>query len=48
MLSRCFNGEPEQVHLLVNFPSAVAISRLVSTLKGVWWVSLTRRLAADP
>jgi putative transposase len=28
-------GEPEHVHLLVNFPPAVAISRLVNNLKGV-------------
>ncbi len=30
-----FNGEPEHVHLLVNFPPTVAISRLVNSLKGV-------------
>jgi hypothetical protein len=30
-----FNGEPEQVHLLVNFPPAVAISRLIHSLNGV-------------
>ena len=29
-----FNGEPEHVHLLVNFPPTVAISRLVNSLKG--------------
>jgi putative transposase len=29
------NGEAEHVHLLVNFPPTVAISRLVNTLKGV-------------
>ena len=28
------NGEPEHVHLLVNFPPTVAISRLVNSLKG--------------
>jgi putative transposase len=31
-----FNGGPEHVHLLVNFPPTVAISRLVNSLKGVW------------
>jgi len=30
-----FNGEPDHVHLLVNFPPKVAISRLVNSLKGV-------------
>jgi putative transposase len=30
-----FNGESEHVHLLVNFPPTVAISRLVNSLKGV-------------
>ena len=30
-----FNGESEHVHLLVNFPPKVAISRLVNSLKGV-------------
>jgi putative transposase len=30
-----FNGEPEHVHLLVNFPPKVALSRLVNSLKGV-------------
>jgi putative transposase len=30
-----FNGEPRHVHLLVNFPPTVAISRLVNSLKGV-------------
>jgi putative transposase len=30
-----FNGEPEHVHLLVNFPPAVAVSRLVNSLKDV-------------
>jgi hypothetical protein len=29
-----FNGEPEHVLLLVNSPPTVAISRLVSSLKG--------------
>jgi len=32
---REFNGEPEHVHLLVNFPPTIAISRLVNSLKGV-------------
>jgi REP-associated tyrosine transposase len=30
-----FNGEAEHVHLLVNFPPTVAISRLVNSHKGV-------------
>jgi putative transposase len=30
-----FNGETEHVHLRVNFPPTVAISRLVNSLKGV-------------
>lgn len=30
-----FNGETNHVHLLVNFPPKVAISRLVNSLKGV-------------
>ena len=30
-----FNGEPGHVHLLVNFPPTMAISRLVNSLKGV-------------
>jgi putative transposase len=30
-----FNGETDHVHLLVNFPPTVAISRLVNSLKGV-------------
>lgn len=30
-----FNGEAEHVHLLVNFPPKVSISRLVNSLKGV-------------
>ena len=29
-----FNGEPEHVHLLANFPPTAAISRLVNSLKG--------------
>lgn len=30
-----FNGESSHVHLLVNFPPKVAVSRLVNSLKGV-------------
>jgi putative transposase len=30
-----FNGEPEHVHLLINYPPKVAISVLVNSLKGV-------------
>ncbi|MBI1758073.1 MAG: IS200/IS605 family transposase [Actinobacteria bacterium] len=30
-----FNGENNHVHLLVNFPPKVALSRLVNSLKGV-------------
>ena len=30
-----FNGEDDHVHLLVNYPPKVAISRLVNSLKGV-------------
>ena len=30
-----FNGEPERVHLLVNVPPTVAISRLARSLNGV-------------
>ena len=30
-----FNGETEHVHLLVNFPPKVTLSRLVNSLKGV-------------
>lgn len=30
-----FNGEANHVHLLVNFPSKAAVSRLVNSLKGV-------------
>ena len=30
-----FNGESNHVHLLVNFPPKVAVSRLVNSLKGV-------------
>ncbi|MBB5967326.1 putative transposase [Planomonospora venezuelensis] len=32
---REFNGEADHVHLLVNFPPKVAVSRLVNSLKGV-------------
>jgi putative transposase len=30
-----FNGEASHVHLLVNFPPKIALSRLVNSLKGV-------------
>lgn len=30
-----FNGERDHVHLLVNFPPKVAVSKLVNSLKGV-------------
>jgi putative transposase len=30
-----FNGESNHVHMLVNFPPKVAVSRLVNSLKGV-------------
>ncbi len=30
-----FNGQADHVHLLVNFPPKVALSRLVNSLKGV-------------
>jgi len=30
-----FNGETEHIHLLVNLPPTVALSRLVNSLKGV-------------
>ncbi|WP_106475507.1 IS200/IS605 family transposase [Phytohalomonas tamaricis] len=30
-----FNGETDHVHLLVNFPPKVAVSKLVNSLKGV-------------
>lgn len=30
-----FNGETDHVHLLVNYPPKVAVSRLVNSLKGV-------------
>jgi putative transposase len=30
-----FNGEGDHVHLLVNFPPKVALSKLVNSLKGV-------------
>lgn len=30
-----FNGEPDHVHLLVNYPPKVAVSNLVNSLKGV-------------
>ena len=30
-----FNGEEDHVHLLVNYPPKVSLSRLVNSLKGV-------------
>jgi len=30
-----FNGESNHVHLLVNFPPKIAVSKLVNSLKGV-------------
>ena len=38
-----FNGEPDHVHLLVNYPPKVAVSGLVNSLKGV----SARRLRQD-
>ncbi|MBB5806589.1 REP element-mobilizing transposase RayT [Saccharothrix ecbatanensis] len=32
---REFNGETDHVHLLVQYPPSVALSRLVNSLKGV-------------
>ncbi|MCP2353532.1 putative transposase [Nonomuraea thailandensis] len=32
---REFNGESNHVHLLVNFPPKIALSKLVNSLKGV-------------
>lgn len=32
---REFNGESDHVHLLVHYPPAVALSKLVNSLKGV-------------
>jgi putative transposase len=41
-----FNGENNHVHLLVNFPPKVALSKLVNSLKGV--SSRRLRLGAPP
>lgn len=41
-----FDGEANHVHLLVNFPPKVAVSRLVNSLKGV--SSRRLRLGAPP
>lgn len=30
-----FNGEPDHVHVLIEYPPKVAVSRLVNSLKGV-------------
>ncbi|NYF60117.1 putative transposase [Micromonospora purpureochromogenes] len=38
-----FNGDGEHVHLLVNFPPKVALSKLVNSLKGV----SSRRMRQD-
>jgi putative transposase len=38
-----FNGEHSHVHLLVNFPPKVALSKLVNSLKGV----SSRRIRQD-
>lgn len=38
-----FNGEPDHVHLLVNYPPKIAISKLVNSLKGVSSRLLRRR-----
>jgi putative transposase len=40
---RDFDGEADHVHLLVHYPPAVAISRLVNSLKGV----SSRRLRSE-
>ena len=32
---KAFNGEADHVHLLVNYPPKIAVSRLVNSLKGV-------------
>jgi putative transposase len=39
-----FSGEASHVHLLVNFPLKVALSRLVNSLKGV----SSRRMRQEP
>ncbi|MFG3026034.1 IS200/IS605 family transposase [Streptomyces sp. NPDC048254] len=41
-----FNGEDNHVHLLVNFPPKVAVTKLVNSLKGV--SSRRLRLGAPP
>jgi putative transposase len=38
-----FNGEKDHVHLLVNYPPKVAVSKLVNSLKGV----SSRKLRTD-
>ncbi len=40
-----FNGEADHVHLLINYPPKVAVSRLVNSLKGVF-ARLLRRSTA--
>ncbi|MEV4131645.1 IS200/IS605 family transposase [Dactylosporangium sp. NPDC049742] len=42
---REFNGEDDHVHLLVNYPPSVALSRLVNSLKGVSARYLRREFA---
>ncbi len=37
-----FNGESNHVHLLVNFPPKVSVSRLVNSLKGVSAVAFVK------
>lgn len=39
-----FNGESDHVHLLVNYPAKVSVSKLVNSLKGV----SSRRLRQKP
>lgn len=41
-----FNGEDDHVHLLVNFPPTVQLSKLVNSLKGVSSRHLRRQHAA--
>lgn len=38
-----FNGEEDHVHLLVNYPPKVAISKLVNSLKGVSSLLIRKR-----
>ncbi len=43
-----FNGESNHVHLLVNFPPKVALSKLVNSLKGVSSRRLRQEFPAWP